>query len=947
MGQVTDPDGRFRLSLDSGKAYVLQISFVGMQQQERTVSRSVQLEISMTEKSQMLNDVVITGYNVKKNRTELVGSVVQVDSKELQAERPVESFEKLLSGQVAGLQINNVGGGEAGVPNQVRIRGQGSLPGNNFVRTTSSEPLYVLDGVPLYDIQTARGGPTTAFEQRLNPLASLNPEDIESISVLKDASASSIYGANAANGVILITTKRGRSGKLKVDFSITQGITEPINQLDLLDTQEYVELYREAMVNAGVPPEEAIERAGPTDIETDWESITLQNASFTQTNLSLSGGGNSARARVSFNYLSNETVSQGNNFERFTSRANVDVDFSEKFSARYSLNFTLTGKNSLGQPSATNAPPNISPFNPDGTFNNSGRFENLPNPLAAVAQNDNEHRGLATNGNVNLQYLITPNLQVTGLAGIDYYQNTNQLYFSKFNASGFNRNGYLNIVNRQNMQWITNIRVRWGKRFDNGLQVSFLAGAEAQEQTTWIQRTQGQDFPYDDLRNIQNSLVRDGNSSEEEVSTVSWFAESNLEWKDRYFVTVNSRSDASSIFGGDVRTGRFFSAGAGWLISQEEFYPFKGFIENMKLRGTYGTTGNSRIGSYAARGLYRIGSQYNYANQGGIFPITAENPLLTWEKNYKTDIGIELDFTDRLRLVLQYYQNDIKDAISTIDVPYESGFVNADINAADMRNSGWEVTLRTVNIRKENFEWSTNFNLSTNKNIITDLKLKESDIRGGNAGVGLVEGEDVRTIYGRQYAGVDPFNGKPLWQLPDGSLTDDFRLANEVENLQKIGTSNPAVFGGFINNFNYKNWSVSIITSYSIGSDIRINNLYETDGRQFAFNNQSKNLLDRWQQPGDWALIPRLHLQNQAILNASRFLYDNDHLKIENINLSYRFNTNTLRKLKLSAASIFAQVTNLTYFYFQNTPENRNGIEQYRFIFPEGRTWTAGLRISI
>ncbi|MFP4506549.1 MAG: SusC/RagA family TonB-linked outer membrane protein [Cyclobacteriaceae bacterium] len=945
-GTVSDAEGRFSLRLEDEQTYSLVFSYIGLKKREIEITPPADLEVVLEEDSRMLTDVVITGYNMEKNRTELVGSVVQLESEDLQAERPVESFEKLLSGQVAGLNVENNAGGEPGVPVQVRIRGQGSLPAiSDFIRTTSSEPLYVVDGVPIYDIQATRETSVSANEQLLNPLASFNPEDIESISVLKDASATAIYGANAANGVILITTKRGQSGQLKVDLSYNRGISEAINQVNLLSTPDYVALYRETLINSGRNEQEAISRAGPTDIYTSWEDINLRTADFQQANVSVSGGGNNAKARVALNYLEQETITRGNDFSRLNTRANVDVDFGERLSTQYNINFSLINKESLGQFDVRNAPPNLSPLTPDGSFNELGWFFDLPNPLSVLAQNENRQQGLASNGNITAQYLIFPSLRLTALAGLDYTQNNHFTYNSKFNASGRRRNGAVNNVNRQNLQWITNARLNWGTRLGKEWEISALLGVEAQEQTTRLLRAYASDFPFDDLRTPQSANTRNSASSEEEVSTLSYFAEANLEYKSRYFLTFNSRSDASSIFGGDVRRAVFASLGGGWLISEEAFFNKDGLINTLKLRATYGSTGNSRIGSYAARGLYSISSRFSYQGEGGIIPLTAENIRLSWEKNYKTDLAVDIGIGGRITTTIEYYHNQIKDAISTIDVPYESGFQLAEVNAADMLNSGWEFSFRTINVQNKRWEWTTRFNFSTNRNIITDLKLKEEDL-GSNTGIGLVEGKDVRTIYGRKYAGVDPYSGRALWQLADGSFTDDYTQARLLENRVEIGSRNPNVFGGISNNLRYGKWSLSLIASYSYGSDILVNSLYEMDGRQF-FNNQSVNLLDRWQQPGDLASVPRLHLDNPVVNTNSRFLFDNDHLIIENINLNYQFDTELLKRVNISTASLFAQVSNLAYFYLQQPRENRNGIREYRYSFPQARTWSLGMRVSL
>jgi TonB-dependent starch-binding outer membrane protein SusC len=945
LGTLTNASGNFGIRLPAGYSEI-KFSLIGLQEQILTVTESKKdIVIVLKESSQTLSEIVITGYNVEKERTEMVGSVTQLDGKDLQADRPIESFDKMLNGKVAGLQVENNAGGEAGLTPAVRIRGQGTLVSSSTLkRTSSSEPLYILDGVPLYDITEVQDGDLNALNQRINPLASLNPADIESISVLKDASASAIYGANAANGVIVITTKRGQAGKLKINAGVSHGFTKTVNNVRLLNTAQYVELYRETLINSGISAEEADTRVGPTDVYTSWEDITLRTAQFSSANIDLQGGNEAIRIFSSLNYTKQETVSMGNDFEKFSARTNVDVQFSDALRMSYSSGFSFFFQNSLGGFFARNAPPNLSPYNPDGTFNETGFFENLPNPLSALAQNENNHRGSSLNSGLRFTYLPLPNLSATGFFGIDLYRNRQRAYDSKFNASGRNSNGQLSIANRENFKWVANTQVRWGKKFGPH-SISTLGGAEAQNQYTEALKANASNFLFDNLRTVQAAQDSYASSSEEEVSTLSYFGEVSYDYRSKYFISVNTRTDASSVFGGDVRQATFASLGTSWNLHEEAFLKQQKNLQVVKLRASFGSTGNSRIGSYAARGLYVIDTQYGYGNEGGVVPSTAANPGLTWEKNYKLNVGLDLTLFSRLNTTVEYYRNSIQDAISTIDVPYESGFIIGDVNAADMRNEGIELSIAYDVLKDRKLAWNVSFNAATNRNVITRSKIREEEFNSN--GVGFVVGEDVRTIYGVKYAGVDPATGKPLFYLKDGSITDDYSLANLAKNRQPIGTRNPKIFGGITNQVSYKNFSLSIFASYSAGSDFLISNLYETDGRQISFLNQSVNLLDRWQRPGQITNIPRLHQSNQAYIIMSRYVYNNDHIKVENISLNYAFPKSLIQKVYLTKASAFAQVNNVGYFYFDKRRSDRNSIAEYRYLFPEGRTFTMGVTISL
>lgn len=949
LGTTSDLDGKFKLKIPTDKA-TLKFSFIGYKIKELPISQSnsKNLKIQLEEDVTALDDLIITGYNIKKDRTKLVGSAQQISGEQLQTERPIESFDKMLSGQIAGLTVENVGGGELGVAPQIRVRGQGSLVSSgSFITASSSQPLFVIDGVPIYDTNSSgSASAVTAFENLFNPLAQINPDDIESITVLKDASATAIYGANASNGVILITTKRANSGKISVNVKYNTGVASAINQIELLNTQEYVMLYRETLLNSGFTEAEAIEQAGSTDIEVDWANIGLRSAQFQSANISMEGGGKNTSARFSLGYFNQEAISVGSELERLSTRINLDMQLDTTLKLSYSFGFNLNRRNALGFFDAVNAPPNLSPFNPDGSFSTSGRFGDLPNPLAVLAQNENNSQSASVNGNLTLTYApLKTNLILTGLIGLDTYQNKSRTYNSQKNASGFNRGGYLNLTNRENFQWISNLRASWGKTIFGKLQTTFLAGGELTEQTTNIVRTTDADFPYDDLRVIGQGRNQGGNSSRVENATVSYFGNVNLEWDEKYIFNVNVRSDISSIFGGDVSKGVFASVGGAWLLHKENFLAGISKINLLKLRASFGRTGNSRIGSFAARGLYKIGNGNGYAGELGIGVDTPENPQLTWESNYKTDISAELGlWKNRLKFTATYYRNNITDAITNIDVPYENGFTSALVNAVDMRNQGIELILEIVPIYKPSFSWSVSLNLATNRNEITKIKIKDADVSSGS-GRGLVLGQDVRTIYGIQYVGVDPQTGKQQFRTNEGTLSE---FAGEVADLRiPLGSRNPDLFGGLNQNFSYKQFTFSVLSSFSFGSQISISPFYEQDGRQF-FNNQSKNLLDRWQKPGDITEIPQLSLNASASTSVTyRDIYDNDYLKIENISISYRLARKVVEKLKLESVNVFTQVSNAGYFYFVKKRENRNGIQQYRYLFPEARTFSVGLKVGI
>jgi TonB-linked SusC/RagA family outer membrane protein len=949
-GTSTDKDGAFSIVLSGDGKRVLVFSFVGYETAERTFEESRRdVVVEMTVDETKMDEVVVTGYGVEKTKTEIVGSVAEVSGEELQPMRPDASFQSLLSGKIAGLQVSNPSGGNAGKPISVKIRGQGSLPASGLRRSTSSQPLYILDGVPLYDIQAEQYNQAAGREELLNPLTSVSPDDIESISVLKDASAAAIYGANAANGVILIETKKGGTDGLDVDARVSHGVSRPINRVKLLNTEQYVRLYRETLMNDGLSAEQAAARVGSDDVYTDWDERLMRRAAFTDASVSFSGGTEDVSARVSLSYSDEETISKGNNLQTYGLRSRIDYSFSELLGV--SLNTGITGieKTSLGGFSDVPLPPNISPYDEDGSFNDASIFQDRPNPLAVLEQNDNNHNSLATTNSLRLSTEPMDDLRLRVLGGIDYYQNRNFIYRSKKNATGDNSGGGLTIVNRRNRKWITNATGNYSFSLGTAHGFSVLVGGEAQEKNTKVLRGSGTGFLNDDLRVLQAAAERtdrDAASSDDNVTTLSGFAEVSYNYKDKFHTSVNARRDASSIFGGDVRNANFASLGVSYVLTEEPFFNDLSFLNFLKLKSSFGSTGNSRIGSYAARGLYSVGSQNTYAGRIGLVPSTPQNTRLTWEKNYKINAGLEATLFERLELLVEYYRNDIVDAIASIGIPHESGFTTGDVNAADMRNTGIEVTLGYTFALGPDLRWHVDANAATNRNVVTELKLEDDQI-STVSGIGYRVGEDVRTIYGVKYAGVDPETGEALFELPDGTITGDYSVASKIENRQKIGNTNPNVFGGFTSTISYKNLSLTLVGDYSFGSDIRVSNLYATDGRQISFNNQSVNQLDRWQEPGDQTDVPKLSEDADPYSVSDRYVYDLDYVKLANVSLEYTLPSGLAERLRVSEVSAYVNCTNVGYVYFGGAPAGRNGAEEYRYRFPEAQTFTAGINLTI
>lgn len=951
LGTSTNAKGTFGLRMPSAWHDSISVSFIGMKTQTIGVQEGRRVAVHLEEHTENLSDVVVTGYNIEKERTAVTGSLTQIGQEQLESSRPMESFDRLLEGKIAGVEVSYSGGGEAGLPVSIRIRGQSTFSNiSSSYRHSSAEPLYIVDGVPLYDITVGEENSSNANEQLLNPLSALNPYDIESITVLKDANASAIYGANAANGVILITTKKGKAGKLQVSANYAQGVAEAINTVKLLNSSQYVDLYKETLMNGGLSEEDATETAGSDSVNTHWKDYLLRAAQYQSFNLSLAGGSDRMTTRASFFYKNQESISKGNGFINFGGRTSSKIYFGEKFDASFNMALTLHRKSSLDYfASSYKIPPNISPYNADGSYNESGYFESLPNPVSTLAQNENGHKGLSADMNASVSVKPWPSLTLSGLGGLDVYQNTHTIYRSGENATGRNANGQLWIVDRKNVKWITNLKARWVKELSEHQQLAVMAGMEAQKQTTDLMRATGQEFMFPDLHTLSNATSDNStNASSNETSTnLSYFGDVGYNIRKKYVLSATFRNDASSIFGGDVRNARFMSGGFAWNIDREDFLKGNPVLTAARVRSSYGSTGNARIGTYAAKGTYSISSSNSYDGNGGYIPSTGANDKLTWEKNLKFNIGTEFSLFSRFNFIVEYYQNDTKDAIAQVDAPYENGFQEVDLNVGHIRNSGWEWTLNTTVYKNSKVTWSINLNASKNKNIIKALLLSEG-LKSTTAGIGYVVGEDTRTLYGMKQATVNPETGVRRWYQPDGTLTEDASYVKDKEDLMHIGTLNPTLFGGMSHHIEIGRVTLSILTPFSFGSDVMMaDKLLETNGRQISLHNQSVNQLDRWQQPGDITYVPQL-LSSNTIYTArqSTQVFNNSYIKLQNVSVTYQLPEEILHKWRMNTASVFVQASNVGYWYFTDVPKNRNGVAEYKYQFPEARTFSTGVNVS-
>jgi TonB-dependent starch-binding outer membrane protein SusC len=951
---ITDKEGKFLVTITDAqkKEGIVIINYVGHFKQELRIANKNSILVRLV-KSSAMDEVVVNSYSKPKRKEEVIGSISTVSAEQLQTNRPIESFDKMLEGLVPGVQVQT--NTELGTPVTINIRGQNSLSNlnssNRTALTTSSQPLYVVDGIPI--IEQRRGAEPIAFlndEQLLNPIAGINPDDIESISVLKDAAATAIYGANANNGVIIITTKKGKAGKTRLNVSYSTGQSSPINQIRWLTGPEYKSLVKEQYLNLGRSPFDAELLSGSGTINTNWFGLTNQYGVFNNVDFDASGGSENTTFRFSASYQQQQAMQKGNDFEKIFFTLRVDHKVGNKFNISVKLAPSITNKNGLNVYSNVPIIPNVPAYNADGSFYELGNL-NVPNPLAILEQNENKHTGGTFDGNINLSYAVKPNFRLTSVVGINAFLNKQSIYFSADNATGSTRNGFMQIFDRQNFGWITFHQANWSPKIKDHT-FDFTAGFEAQSQTTRLLKGSGTGFNYDRVRELSMAQNQLAASSNQISKTASGYIQMIYNYAGKYFFNATTRSDAASIFGTDINSTINAGAGFSWLASNEQFIKSIKWIDMLRVRFSYGTTGNSRIGSYEARGIFTISSP-SYGGLVGATPTSAPNDLLSWEKGNKTNIGIDFNFKKRFQFTLDFYNNITDDAISTVAVPFETGFTGILANTAKLRNRGFDAGIQ-AKLFTGKFRWTSNFNFGYNKGIVVAVN------NGGNlfssterAGV-LKAGVSTTAIWGFTFTGINPANGAPQYLDKEGKPIE-FNFTNSaanaplrsMQNAYYLGDRLPTLQGGFINTFGYKEFSITLNIIYSIGGKDLIDYNLEADGNNLTNRNGSINLLNRWNTPGQVTNVGKL-TNALPIVNSTRYLYDATFIKLGNITASYTLPNKIKEKIKGINASVFFNITNVLYWYAEKSPNGRNGYREYRFSnFPEARTITSGIKINL
>lgn len=855
-GTTTDENGEFSLTVPDD-AETLAFSYVGYERQEIAINGQTEFNIELESDVAMLDDVVVVGYGTQQ-RAEVTGSVVSIRAETIES-TPVSSFENALQGRLAGVNVAE-STGEPGAAPQILIRGMGSISGG-------TSPLYVVDGVPIsqnFNQQDQIASQRDSFQPpRANPLATLNPADIESIEVLKDASAAAIYGSRGSNGVILITTKKGqRNSAPQVNFRSYIGTQTAFNVPELMNAEELISYTKDARNNTYLreldptnpnsgnynPQYNPDTNAGREDngatashlipeayvnwdgTDTDWLDLVMDTSVLQNYDLSVSGGAENFTYFVGGGFMDQTGIIEGSGFNRYSINTNLSADLTEKLDLSMGINAAFTEHDRkpanapyFGTPpgiiySAMTQSPVVDPFNPDGTYRQlegshnelGGNMTTTNHPLAVRDYIDETIKNNRIFGNMTATYNIMDNLAFKSMVGydIDNYQRSffqgTQLYYRGGDPRPFGQ-----ASSAQSFNWLWENTLNYNVSIGEDHRINALAGYTVQKQNDERSRVVAQNFPDDQVKTVNGGQITGGNQTIEEWSLVSYLARVNYVLLDRYLLTATIRADRSSRFGADNQTGVFPSFSFGWQLTNEPFMSDVDLFSQLKPRISYGVTGNFQIPNYGSIGLL-TGSNYVLGDQivSGVVPNTLGNGELTWETTHQLNTGLDFAMLeDRIYGSFDYYISNTTDLLLEVNIPAVTGFTNALTNIGEVENKGFEVQVTSRNVVGE-FNWATDFNFATNKNEVKKLGPEGDPILvSGAAGIRHITqvGEAIGSYYGYKVEGIfqtqQEIDSAP--QDQEGNPTPgDFRFA-DVNGDGVINANDRTILGSYHPDFTW------------------------------------------------------------------------------------------------------------------------------------------------
>jgi TonB-linked SusC/RagA family outer membrane protein len=953
-GTTTDNDGRFRITADEGN--ILIISAIGIESFEVTVGDQKDFVLTAKEKADAMQEVIVRkGYYDEKKAT-TTGNVSTISSKDIE-KQPVNNPLLAMQARVPGIEVYQATG-LPGSAVSVQIRGRNSISNGNT-------PLYVIDGVP-YATYVAVTGSNFVLggDGSASPFSFINPADIESIDVLKDADATAIYGSRGANGVILVTTKKGKAGRTKVELNIQTGIGQVGHKINLLNTRQYLDMRYEAFKNDGAFPNPNVDydlTLWDTARYTDWQKKLIGgNAYYNDWQLTASGGNQYTQFLIGGTYHKETTVFPGDFNDQ---KASVHFNFNnvspdQKFRMQLSGNYVYDDNNLTADLTqlAITLPPNApAMYNEDGTINwapnNSGVSSWPDNTPAAMMTRKFRTKTNNLVTNLVVGYQLLPQLEFKNSFGYNHVQSAQffGIPFSSLDPATWTtatRNA--SFYNGNTEGWIIEPQLNYSFSIAKGV-ISALLGSTIQQNSNNSQSLSAFGFNSDlVLEDITAaSFIKAVASSGAKYKYNAVFARVNYNWQDKYLINLTGRRDGTSRFAPANQFHNFGAVGLGWLFSKEKFVSSNvSFFSFGKLRASYGTTGSDQVGDYSFMDLYSpVTVGVPYFGVPGLYPTRIHTPDLAWEETRKLEAAIELGFlNDRIILSSSFYRNRSTNQLINFPLPAITGFTQLNKNLdALVQNIGWEFAASTINIQAKSFLWNSSFNFTLNRN---KLRSVPGEVAGAFE---RYLGRPLNPLFLYRYTGVDPVTG--LYQVLDGSGKPTTNPNPGTDATVTLDLT-PKFYGGFQNTFSYKNFQLDFLLQFvkkPYAKDFLYNYLVGLVGT-FSGGNQPVTVLDRWQKPGDVALIQRFS-QNSSTLIASanarqsNFLYESaSYIKLKNLSISYQFPNGLAKKIHMEYAKVYLHGQNLLTFtkYHGFDPEFFNsGIN-----LPPLRVITAGIQLT-
>ncbi|GAB3808205.1 TonB-dependent receptor [Spirosoma humi] len=960
-GTTTDVQGNYRLNAPANGSLVF--SYIGYTSQEVTVGNRSVVNVALVNDSQQLSEVVVTGYGTQQRRdvTGSVGTIKGDGFKNI----AVPSFDKYLQGQIAGVQAS-VPGGMLGQAATVRIRGTNSI-------SNGADPLYVVDGVPYIT-----GNQGASSSNPYNPLGDINPNDIESVEVLKDGSATAIYGSRAANGVILITTKKGKKGAPRVSYDAWFARAEPSKRFNLMNADEFIKISNEKLTNAGLAA-----AAFPTsntatgqNYDTDWQDVILRKGFQQNHALSFSGASDQTNYYFSLGYANLEGNIVSNNQQKYSFRARVDQKaFKDKVT--FGVNAFVTHTTNTGLNQGTNALsgniagaiyafPNVAVQFPDGSYNieaqslgrganTRGIYGNYTNQKFILDNNIYKNQNLNLTGNAYVDVELVKGLNAKTQIGINYLNNEDYIYQNPDHGDGVSIRGSVDQTYQPQFRYNWQNTLSYNRAFGQH-KIGAVVGYEQQKTTTRYFEGYGtglSDKYFGTNGNIiSGSLTNQfiyGSASQRAFE--SYFARANYSYGDRYLLSATIRQDKISSLPIGNQAATLPGISVGWRLSEESFLKSVSFLNELKLRGGYAQVGNVDIGNYPYAGVF---AATQYGDQNGIRYNQVGNNNLKFETSNKINFGVDASFfSNRISLTAEYFRNNIDNLILQAPTPPSLGVPGAGANIntiaqniGKMYNQGFEFSLNTVNYQTTNFSWRTSFNVTFVHNKILQLVNGNDIVPAPTAPYNILrEGEAIGSFWGYVSRGVNASNGNPIFEKADGSqvqyligkvttATNNFAwstydpanpsnvttAASALTTADKkiLGVGNPTWYGGFNNTFNFRNFDAALFLTFAGGNKIyNITRQEQLNNQVFA--NAGRELLDRWTSDGQVTDVPKLYFNSDAnVLQTgnlnSRFLEDGKFLRIQNISLGYTLPTTLRNKIKANTFRVYVQVQNAHVF---------------------------------